>query len=160
MCSLKSPSFKDTKCFFSTHFKIFSITENSRDLEVAWLTTATDWTVNPVSAWRAVSYQEVLSAQFSLYVNKCDLKSHYAHFRGLQNNVSLFLLLDIWRWNCSRKMFLSRSMLKNKHCGEPPWPRGSVIGLRPSGLEFWILCLEGSVISFISPSSGGSPGSV
>ena len=30
------------------------------------------------------------------------------------------------------------------------WPRGSVLDLRPSGLEFQILCLEGSVISFIS----------
>ena len=31
-------------------------------------------------------------------------------------------------------------------------------GLRPPGLEFRILCLEDSVISIISPSSGGSPG--
>ena len=38
------------------------------------------------------------------------------------------------------------------------WPRGSELGLRPLGFEFRILCLEGSVISFISPSSGGSPG--
>ena len=35
-----------------------------------------------------------------------------------------------------------------------------VLGLRPPGLEFRILCLEDSVISFISPSSGGSPGPV
>ena len=47
-----------------------------------------------------------------------------------------------------------------KNCGEPPWPRGSVLGLRPPGLEFRILCLEGSVISPISPSSGGSPGPI
>ena len=33
-------------------------------------------------------------------------------------------------------------------------------GLRPPGLEFRILCLEDSVISIISPSSGGSPGPV
>ena len=38
--------------------------------------------------------------------------------------------------------------------------RGSVLGLRPPGLEFRILCLEDSVISIISPSSGGSPGPV
>ena len=37
-------------------------------------------------------------------------------------------------------------------------PLGSVLGLRPPGLEFRILCLEGSVILIISPSSGGSPG--
>ena len=41
-----------------------------------------------------------------------------------------------------------------QYCGEPPWPRGSVLGLRPPGLEFRIVCLEDSVISFISPSSG------
>ena len=41
-----------------------------------------------------------------------------------------------------------------------PLLRGSVLGLRPPGLEFRILCLEDSVISIISPSSGGSPGPV
>ena len=46
---------------------------------------------------------------------------------------------------------------KSQYCGKPPWPRGSVLGLRPAGLEFRILCLEDSVISIISPSSGGSP---
>ena len=35
-----------------------------------------------------------------------------------------------------------------------------LLGLRPPGLDFRILCLEDSVISFISPSSGGSPGPV
>ena len=44
--------------------------------------------------------------------------------------------------------------------GSPRDPRGSVLGLRPPGLEFRILCLEDSVISIISPSSGGSPGPV
>ena len=45
-------------------------------------------------------------------------------------------------------------------CGEPPRPRGSVVGLIPPGLEFRIVCLEGSVISLISPSSGGFPCSI
>ena len=54
----------------------------------------------------------------------------------------------------------SPSTCESQYCGEPPWPRGSVLGLRPPGLEFRILCLEGSVISIISPSSGGSPGPV
>ena len=40
---------------------------------------------------------------------------------------------------------------------KPPWPIDSVLGLRPPGLEFLIMCLEGSVNSFLSPSSGGSP---
>ena len=46
------------------------------------------------------------------------------------------------------------STCETHYCGEPPWPRGSVLSLRPPGLEFRILCLEDSVISFISPSSG------
>ena len=49
---------------------------------------------------------------------------------------------------------------KTQYCGEPPWQRASVLSLRPPGFEFRILCLEGSVISLISPSSGGSPGPV
>ena len=58
------------------------------------------------------------------------------------------------------KKVSSPSTCESQYCGEPPWPRGSVLGLRPPGLEFRILCLEDSVISFISPSSGGSPGPV
>ena len=54
----------------------------------------------------------------------------------------------------------SPSTCESQYCGEPPWPRGSVLGLRPPGLELRILCLEDSVISIISPSSGGSPGPV
>ena len=54
----------------------------------------------------------------------------------------------------------SSSTCESQYCGEPPRPRGSVHGLRPPGLEFRILCLEESVISIISPSSGGSPGPV
>ena len=40
--------------------------------------------------------------------------------------------------------------LKSQYCGEPPWPRGNVLGHRPPGLEFRILCLEDSVIPIIS----------
>ena len=36
----------------------------------------------------------------------------------------------------------------------------SVLGLSQPGLEFQIMCPEDSVISFISPSPGGSPGPV
>ena len=32
-----------------------------------------------------------------------------------------------------------------------------MLGSRPPGLEFPVMCLEGSVILFISPASGGSP---
>ena len=54
----------------------------------------------------------------------------------------------------------SPSTCESQYCGEPPWPGGSVLGLRPPGLEFRILCLKDSVISIMSPSSGGSPGPV
>ena len=40
------------------------------------------------------------------------------------------------------------------------WLAGGERGLRPPGLEFRILCLEGSVISLISPSPGGYPGPI
>ena len=58
------------------------------------------------------------------------------------------------------KHISSPSTCESQYCGEPPWPRGSVLDLRPPGLEFRILCLDDSVISIISPSSGGSPGPV
>ena len=51
----------------------------------------------------------------------------------------------------------STSTCESQYCGEPPWPRGSVLDLRPPGIEFRVLCLEDSVIS---TSSGGSPGPV
>ena len=44
---------------------------------------------------------------------------------------------------------------KIQYCREPLRPRGSVLGLRPPGIEFGNLCLQRSAISFISPSSGG-----
>ena len=58
------------------------------------------------------------------------------------------------------EMFIPRSLVKIQYCEEPPWPRGRVLGLGPPGLEFRILYLEGSGISFISPFSRGSPGRV
>ena len=39
-------------------------------------------------------------------------------------------------------MFLPRSLVKIPYCGEPPWPRGSELGLRSIGIEFRIMCLE------------------
>ena len=39
----------------------------------------------------------------------------------------------------------SPSTCESLYCGEPPWPRSSVLDLRPPGLEFLILCLEDSV---------------
>ena len=58
------------------------------------------------------------------------------------------------------KIYLPHPSVKLSIVGSLSDRRGSVLGLRPPGLEFRILCLEDSVISFISPSSGGSPGLV
>ena len=66
------------------------------------------------------------------------------------------LRTSLWPSKIKKNVF-PRSLVKIKYCGEPPWPRGSALGLRPPGLKFLILCLEGSVIS---PSSGCSPGPV
>ena len=78
--------------------------------------------------------------------------------------------LESWRsrvrtplWTASfkeTKRFFPVTRKTNQYCGEPPWPRGSVLDLRPPGPEFRILCLEGSVISLISQSSGGYHGPV
>ena len=57
------------------------------------------------------------------------------------------------------KMFLPHPRVKLIIVGSLR-ERASVLNLRPPGLEFRIPCLEDSVISFISPSSGGSPGPV
>ena len=56
--------------------------------------------------------------------------------------------LESWR-----SRFLPRSFVKIQYFGEPPCTRESVLGLRQPGLEFRTLCLEGSVISSISPFS-------
>ena len=58
------------------------------------------------------------------------------------------------------KMLLPHPRVKVNIVGSLRVREGSVLGLRPPGLEFRILCLEDSVISIISPSSGGSPGPV
>ena len=64
-----------------------------------------------------------------------------------------FLVSAVWK----KQNVSSPSTWETQYCGEPPWPRGSMLGLRPPGHEFRILCLEDSVIS---SSSGGSPGPV
>ena len=56
-----------------------------------------------------------------------------------------------------KRNFSSCSFVKVQYCGEPPWPRGSVLSLRSTQLEFRILCLEGTGIACILPSSAGYP---
>ena len=57
----------------------------------------------------------------------------------------------------NKQFFFYRLPVIIQYCGKPLRPGGSVLGLKPPGLKFRILCREGSVISFILPSSGGSP---
>ena len=52
-----------------------------------------------------------------------------------------------------KQRFFFCSLVKIQYCEEPPWPRSSELGLWPPGFELGILREEGSVISFISPSS-------
>ena len=53
-----------------------------------------------------------------------------------------------------KQRFIPRSLENIQHWGEPPWQKGSVIGLNQPGMEFRIMCLEGSVISPFSCSHG------
>ena len=55
------------------------------------------------------------------------------------------------------KMFLPHPRVKVSIVGSL---RDREVACSAPGLEFRILCLEDSVISIISPSSGGSPGPV
>ena len=47
--------------------------------------------------------------------------------------------------------FLRRSLVKIQYCGEPPWPRGRVLGLWPTGLE---CCVWRAVPSHSFPHKG------
>ena len=91
-------SFKETKCFFPAHSYWFNIAGNLGDREVACSASDRRDSNFESCAWRAVSChsshhpQEVLLAQFSLYIHKRDLKPHSCHFiLKLPDNVILRL---------------------------------------------------------------------
>ena len=46
-----------------------------------------------------------------------------------------------------KNKFFSCSLAKIQYCGEPPRPRGSVLNLRPPGLEFRVICVWRAVSS-------------
>ena len=58
------------------------------------------------------------------------------------------------------KLFLPHPLVKLSIVGSFRDPEVACSTSRPPGFEFRILCLEGSVISLSSPSSGGSPGPI
>ena len=95
---------KETKLFLPHPRVKVSNVGSLRDREVACSASDRQGSNFESCVWRTVSSQsshhpqEVLLAQFSLYVHK--------------------------------------------YCKGPPWPRGSVFGLGPPGLEFRILCAE------------------
>ena len=119
-----------------------SIVGSLRDREVACSASDRQGSNFESCVWRTVSFQsshhpqEVLLAQFSLYVHKGGLKPDSFHFP----------VSAVWK----EKKVSSPSTYESQYCGEPPWPRSSVLGLRPPGLEFRILCLEDSVSSHSS----------
>ena len=77
---------RNKKCFFPIHVWIVSIVGSLRDREVACSASDRQGSNFESCVWRAVSFQssyhpqEVLLAQFSLYVHKGGLKPDSFHF--------------------------------------------------------------------------------
>ena len=78
--------FKETECFFSAHSQRLNVVGSFRDREVACPASDHQGSNFKSCVWRAVSAQsshhpqEVLLAQFSLYVHKRGLNPHPFHF--------------------------------------------------------------------------------
>ena len=89
-------SFKEAKCFYSTHLWRFNIVGGLRDQDVARSDSDRQGTNFESCFWKAVSShschhpQDVLLAQFSPYVNKDRLRPQSFHFR---------LYVSMWRQN-------------------------------------------------------------
>ena len=150
---------KETKMYLPNPLLKLSIVGSLRAREVACsasnrqVSNFESCVCRTVSSHSSYHPQEVLLAQFSLYVLKGGLKPDSFHLPFTLKFEVRFPVSAVWK---KQKCF-SPSTRKTQYCGEAPCPRGSVLGLRPPGLEFRILCLEGNVISLITPSSGGSP---
>ena len=96
-------------------------------------------------------------------VNRWELNDLFAtcHIKRAYNSVGTYTcILTYSQWYMVQwlrqppwKVWYS-SFNEKKRFFPAPW--GSVLGLKPPGLEFWILCPESSVITFILPSSGRS----
>ena len=87
--------------------------------------------------------------------SKWELISWYAHERRrgdriMLNTIRILIVSGMFNNSTGfgsrsrrfqrNKNVSSPSTCESQYCGEPPWPRGSVLGLRPPGLEFRILC--------------------
>ena len=159
-----------------------------RDREVACSASDRQGSNFESCVWRTVSSQsshhpqEVLLAQFSLYVHKGGLKPDSFHFYHMEFLYTIQIQTQSLQyemgggpaWKVEDRGYKPHSELqisKKKNVSfsltrsydlilwEPLWLRDGVLGLRvrPPGIEFRIMCQVGSVISFISPSPGGSP---
>ena len=62
----------------------------------------------------------------------------------------MFYLCSIWNQTFRNLECLPRSLVQIQYCWEPPCPRGSVLGLRPAGLEYFESCVWRAVPSHLS----------
>ena len=92
-----------------------------------------------------VDFLSVYSS-FRLIVIKIADSIKYGYFSSLHIPWSPSMLLLCFRFQ-RNKMFLRHSLVKIQYCGEPPWPRDSVLGLRPQGSNF-VSCVCRAVSSY------------
>ena len=127
------PDETDLSCYKSTIIKLYLFKHDDFIYYLIWITWWTDECGSPGAVVK-------LPANWIVADRGLVPRSSIQDFEK-RNMYSLFTRYDSVLWN--RK---------------PPWPRGSVLGLRPPGLRFIILCLENSVIWVILPPSGDYPG--
>ena len=100
-------SFKKTICFFLAHSRRFNIVRSLRDREVAYSTSDRHGSNFEFCVWRTVSShhpQEVLSAQFGLYVHKCGLgliNFYFIQFSRLDTSLDVDPMLGGRRGVCT-----------------------------------------------------------
>ena len=144
-------SFKETKCFFPLTRKDSTQSWKYRDIRKAEVGTM------------PYSYRMTSRVLYSLVYSNVDSTANFEQFGALymHNLDDKYPTRPGFKSNTSFEPQPDLMSYRSRpYCGEPPWPRGGVLGFRPPVLEFRILCLKGSVISFISPSSKGFPGPV
>ena len=110
------------------------------------------WNTNEhiISSWRCIN--GVITIMFILVLSVGDIATFLPYFMqkltsraGARCSDWSCLLgkSDIASSNHALAFKLQRnSLVQTQYCGKPPWPRGSVLGLRPPGLECRIMCLK------------------
>ena len=95
----------------------------SRQIKI-WYTWA-----NFVKDYRYITQDTFFFHYFILFY----YSTYHASYKGGGPRV-----VEVWKFERNKNVS-SPSTCESQYCGEPPWPRGSVLGLRPPGLEFRIL---------------------